>query len=499
MIRPALRNVPRFRTSAGTEAIELAAHAGLTLDPWQAETLVDSLGETSRNTWAAFEVGVIVGRQNGKGSILEARTLAGLNLFDERLILWSAHETKTAFEAFRRVEELFTNVDALRRQVKKVSHANGDEGIELRSGARLRFVARTKGSGRGFSADLVILDEAYALTNDQISALLPTLSSRANPQVWYTSSPPLDGITGEQLYALRKRAQAGDPGLAYFDWGVQGVDLTDLGEVDSDGRPLVDLDDRKLWKATNPSYGIIRSNGSRGITEGFVERERGTMSPVDFARERLGIWPRRIEGASGVIDLDHWRNLADPYAERPSNVVFAVDVNPARTHGVIVACGMLGEAAHVAVVDYRPGTHWIVDRLAGLCRSWDPLAVALDVKGPVGSLLLDLAEVGIEPPEDRDRPGRGTLIVPTAGETAQGFGLFVDAVRESRIRHADDGPLNLAVAGAAVRPLAGGSAWDRKAGADISPLVAATLAHWALAVRSVPDDSQTYDLLSSVY
>jgi hypothetical protein len=494
-----LRNVPRFRTSAGAEAIELAEVAGLTCDPWQCDVLVDSLGETGKGAWAAFEVAVVVGRQNGKGSILEARVLAGLNLFDEKLILWSAHETKTAFEAFRRVEELFTNVDALRRQVKKVSHANGDEGIELRNGARLRFVARTKGSGRGFSADLVILDEAYALTDDQISALLPTLSSRANPQIWYTSSPPLDGITGDQLYRLRKRAQAGDPALAYFDWGVQGVDLADLGELDAAGKLLVDLDDRKLWKTTNPSYGVVRSNGSRGITEGFVERERGTMSPVDFARERLGIWPRKIEGGSGVVDLDHWRTLGDAFAERPRDVVFAADVNPARTHGVIAACGFVDGRAQVAIVDYRPGTHWIVERLATLCKTWDPLAVAIDVKGPVGSLLLDLAEAGIEPPEDRERPGRGTLIVPTAGETAQAFGLFVDAVRDSTMRHADDGPLNLAISGAAVRPLAGGSAWDRKAGADISPLVAATLAHWALHVRSVPDDSQTYDLLSSIY
>lgn len=460
----------------------------------------DSLGETPAGTWSAFEVGLVVGRQNGKGSVLEARVVAGLNLFDEQLILWSAHETKTAFEAFRRVEELFTNFDDLRRRVKKVSHANGDEGIELRNGARLRFVARTKGSGRGFSADLVILDEAYALTNEQISALMPTLSSRANPQIWYTSSPPLDGITGDQLYALRKRAQRGDPSLAYFDFGVQGVDLADLGELGTDGRLLVDLDDRTLWRKTNPSYGIIRSNGSRGITEGFVERERRSMTPVDFARERLGIWPRRIEGGSGVIDLAHWATLADGYAERPTDVVFAVDINPARTHAAIVAVGRGPDGVlRVALVDYRPGTHWVVDRLADLRDRWDPLAIGLDVKGPAGSLLLDLAEVGINPPEDRDRPSRGSLIVPTAGETAQAFGLMVDAVRDSTVRHADDGPLNLAVAGAAVRPLAGGSAWDRKAGADISPLVAATLGHWAYLVRSATDDSQTYDLLSSVY
>ena len=46
-------------------------------------------------------------RQNGKGTILEALELAALFLFpDVRLILHSAHEFKTAAEAFLRVRTL---------------------------------------------------------------------------------------------------------------------------------------------------------------------------------------------------------------------------------------------------------------------------------------------------------------------------------------------------------------------------------------------------------
>ena len=57
--------------------------------------------------WAAFEVGLIVARQNGKGTVLEALELAALFLFpDVRLILHSAHEFKTAQEAFLRVRAL---------------------------------------------------------------------------------------------------------------------------------------------------------------------------------------------------------------------------------------------------------------------------------------------------------------------------------------------------------------------------------------------------------
>jgi hypothetical protein len=74
--------------------------------------------------------------------------------------------------------------------------------------------------------------------------------------------------------------------------------------------------------------------------------------------------------------------------------------------------------------------------------------------------------------------------VPTAPQVAQAFGLFVDAVRQRLLLHSDDNSLNQALAGAVTRALSGGSTWDRgKAGADICPLVAATVAYWAFISR----------------
>ena len=178
-------------SSGAVEAIELAASAGLILDEWQCFALDVALSERADGKWAAFEVGMIVPRQNGKGSILEARELAGLFLFGERLILHSAHEFKTAAEAFLRVKALVDNTDDLRRKVKQIRTSHGDEGIELLDGARLRFVARSRGSGRGFSGDCVILDEAFNLGAEAMGALLPTLSAKPNPQIWYTSSAPM--------------------------------------------------------------------------------------------------------------------------------------------------------------------------------------------------------------------------------------------------------------------------------------------------------------------
>lgn len=90
--RPRLCSLPDSDSvSAGQDAIALASMAGLRLDDWQKFVLVNSLAKAG-DKWAAFEVLCILSRQNGKGAILEARELAGLFLFNEKLIIHTAHE-----------------------------------------------------------------------------------------------------------------------------------------------------------------------------------------------------------------------------------------------------------------------------------------------------------------------------------------------------------------------------------------------------------------------
>jgi phage terminase large subunit-like protein len=219
---PRIRSVPPYASTSGDEAIELCAMAGLYLDPWQQLVLRDSLGEDVNGRWSAFEVGLVVPRQNGKGSLLEARELVGLFLLNENLILHSAHEFKTAQEAFRRIRRLVEETPTLRKQVapRGIKTSHGEEGIELKDGRRLRFVARSTGSGRGFTADLVILDEAYNLPAEAMAALLPTLSARPDPQIWYTSSAGM--AESDWLRKIRRRGMEGtSKRLAYFEWSAE--------------------------------------------------------------------------------------------------------------------------------------------------------------------------------------------------------------------------------------------------------------------------------------
>jgi phage terminase large subunit-like protein len=281
---PRICSVPPSLSSSGRDAVDLAASVGLNLDPWQAFVLDQSLGERGDEKWAAFEVGVIVARQNGKGTILEARELAGLFLFEEQLILHSAHEFKTASDAFRRIRRIVEDSRQFSRRVKQIRTANGSEMIELKSGQRLRFVARSKGSGRGFTADTIILDEAYNLGDQEMAALLPTLSARPNPQVWYASTAgDMDSV---QLGRVRERGVAGnDPSLAFFEWSAE--------ESDDPADPVT-------WAKANPALGIR-------LTEEYIGREHAALAPEAFARERLSIGNYPVDGAAWeVLTHDAW-------------------------------------------------------------------------------------------------------------------------------------------------------------------------------------------------
>jgi phage terminase large subunit-like protein len=292
---PRICSLPAYdKEDSGIRAVTLAGMAGLRLDPWQ--RLVIEAGLRRRGgRWAAFEVALIVARQNGKGSVLEALELAALFLLpDVRLILHSAHEFKTAAEAFLRIRSLVEDHPEFDRQVSRVRTAAGAEAIELKDGKRLRFVARSSGSGRGFTSDLVILDEAYKLGDQEMSALLPTLSARPDPQVWYTSTAGDPGST--QLGRVRERGIAGaDQSLAFMEWSV------DPGAYD----PASPRD----WARANPGLGIR-------ISPEYVEREMAALGPDAFARERLSVgdYPAGDGGRWETISEGDWAACASPGA-----------------------------------------------------------------------------------------------------------------------------------------------------------------------------------------
>jgi phage terminase large subunit-like protein len=460
--QPRVSHLPPFASSTGQEATELCLAAGLSLDPWEQEVLASSLNEREDGKWAAFEVGVVCPRQNGKNEILLARELAGLFLLGERLIIHAAHQFDTSLEAFRRLKEIVENTPDFSRRVKKngIKNSHGEEGIELANGQRIRFRTRTKGGGRGFTGDCVIFDEAMEFPESAHGAILPTLSARSifgDPQVWYTGSA-VDKWThdnGVVFARIRERGHAGeDSSLAFFEWSA---DCDDPQEAESF------LDSPEAWAEANPALGIR-------ISQEHIERERRSMDPRTFAVERLGIgaWPSTDGVDAQVISSETWAALADTKSVLQDPVCLAFDVTPDRSAASIAAAGVNGEGiGHLEIVERKRGTGWVVERLQELIEKWEVSAVIADGSGPAASLFAALDQLDIE------------VTVVNAKEHAQACGTFFDACEDEALRHLDTPELAAAIKGAVKRPLGDAWAWSRKNSTiDISPLVAVTLAHW---------------------
>jgi len=480
VVAPRVRSVPEYSFSSGVEAVELAEQVGLKPDVWQRDAVMDILAEDDAGRWAAFEAGLIVARQNGKGAVLEIVDLADLFLFSagtrDFLAIHTAHEFKTAQEAFRRVLHWVENNDWLRKKVGRVRTSHGEEGIELLSGARLRFLARSGGSGRGFSCDRLTYDEAYDLPDETVAASLPTMSARANPQVIYTSSAPTGSVKSNVLRRVMARGRCEpeekngpprdpDPNLCYIEYSADAK---------------ADLDDEAEWVRANPG------TESGRIQVEFIRKERAAMSEVAFARERLGILDEN-QGAT-VIDLDVWDRQGDELSSPLDPVGFAIDVSPDSAWSSVAVCGRRADQKlHVEVVDRRRGTGWVVDRIEELVASWSPVSVTLDAIGPAGALLPAFAERGI------------SVEVVSMTQYGQACALFKNAVDDGQLFHKKQTGLTAALEAGRKRPLgeAGLWGWHRRDTTDITPLVASTLAVFGFSrgvVAPEPEDTRVFIL-----
>lgn len=460
-VKPAYRSTPQAHDrERAREAIDLAKSVGLELDRAQRGLLYDSLGRDKRGDWVSSEVVNVQPRQNGKTASCEARVLAGLALWGEPSMTWTAHRFTTALESFERLCAYIDGSDELTKQVKKIYRSALNTSIVMRNGAKVRFLARATSMGRGFSSATLILDEALVLNETQIASLLPTRSAVSNGQIWYLSSAPQ--VDSYVLKRLMMRGRAGDaPRMTYVEYCAP------------DG---ADIRDRMAWRAANPAYG-------ERITDEAIEAELAVMSEWDFAIERLGIVELSERREVGPIDLTAWGQSSDPYSQLVDPVTFGVDVAPDGSSSCIAVAGRREDGLlHVEIVDQRPGTAWVVDRLVTLFQQQRPSAVVLDPGSRAGALEMPLAAAGF---------GRGQaypMELVTARELAQASVSLTDDVNDGRVRHLGDDRLTAAVSGARTRPLCGSWTWDRRAStADVSPLVAITLARHGHALAAIED------------
>ncbi len=466
MIEPRYAWRPPCVRSLGADCVAFWEAAGGVVFDWQALVVDGILGLDEDELFASTDDGIDVPRQNGKGVILQmVEAFAAFELGYD-LVMHTAHEFPTAIDHQMRLESFIQNCPDLHARVRErggYRHANGSESINLKSGARIIFKARTKGGGRGYSADLLIWDEAMIIPDRVVGAQKPTTRASRAPhgrKTIYAGSAVDQQVHeyGVTFARMRARGIAEDPRVSWHEWSAP---VDDLSEVTKDL-----LSDMEMARIANPSMddGLI-------IEETVLDEVAGM--PVRTAAVELygiGDWPPLDATASGLFDPDKWASLASEIDL--DEATLSLDVSPLRTWATIMGAKRMEDKIQVGVVDRRAGTGWIVERLLELVDELRPARIVVDERGPAASLLEELEAAGIE-----------VETIDTL-EYTRACGMFFDAVDQGTIEHDGNFAFEAAVRGAAQRSLADAWAWSRKhSRADITPLVAATIAHRAEAAH----------------
>ena len=342
---PSVRIAPEYLKSDGYDAVKLLSIGDLILDPWQSDAMDDWMAISPSGKWVCKTCGLSVPRQNGKTGLLAGRSESGMLMYNET-VLYTAHLQKTATETFEEMANFFDS-PKLRKYIKDIKTALGREQIILKSGAKVKFLARTRNGGRGQHGDLLIFDEAQELDDDAQASFIPAISASLNPQTIYAGTPPDPNITGDVFRRIREKTINGETKAT--SWLEFSVD--EIGDVHN----------QKRWAATNPALG-------RRILLSTIEGESEQMDADTFARERLGWWtPIATERVDYAINKDLWDACVSDESKPEGKTAYGVKFSP--DGSVVSLCGAVIDEngkIRISLIDKRSTgevTQWRADCL----------------------------------------------------------------------------------------------------------------------------------------
>ena len=444
---PSARVAPDYQNSDGMDASRLLSVGGLTLDPWQADTLDDWMGRTPSGRWASTTCGISIPRQNGKTGLVQGRAAAGMLMYNEQVV-YTAHLQKTATETFEELRAFFEH-PKIKKYVKEIKTALGREQIILKSGARIKFLARTRNGGRGQHGDLLIFDEAQELDSAQQASFVPAISASLNPQTIYLGTPPDENAAGVVFRGIRQKALSGQTSKAA--WCEYSV--AEIGDVHN----------RKRWLATNPALG-------RRILISTIETEIEQMAEDTFARERLGWWaPVRQEDKDLAINREDWEACASSEPKPEGKTAFGVKFSPDGAEVCLSGAVIPKDGpARITLIQRKStsaGTRWLADWLNE--RYKKASCVVIDGRNGVDVLVDRLSEVW---------RAKGSLICPKAGEVIASVSLLTNSLSERTVTwYEPQEQLKESACSSVKRKIGGGWGFG---GDDSCPVESCALALW---------------------
>jgi len=444
-------------------AVGRAAQAtGTPLMPWQ-QLVADVGGEVDDSGLYRYPLVVVtVQRQAGKTRLDLAQSVQRC-LQGPRRKVW--HTAQTGQEARKKWGELVDDVltSPLKSAVLgKPKRSAGSEALTFVNGSKLAPHPPTRDGLHGEQSDTNNVDEAWAFDDlqgdDLFQAIVPTQATRAGAQTWVWSTAGDRSSTW--FRKLVERGRAGEPDLAFFEWGIpDDADPMDL-EV------------------------IARHHPAHGFTQTLDSFRRAQVQladkPGEFARAYGNRW---TGGGERVIREAVWLGAQTELVLPEGRPAYGAATNEDGSMSAVVAA-VLDAAGRpwLEVIAHRPGRSWaapfikeLQDRGQGIAiKRWGSSAPVADQLERDGVDLLPMISndyaAGCQDfydrlhdrvPEDADVSVLGTPAAQLVHRRHDGLDAAVDVAGRQKLKD-------------------GGWVWSpTKSTGDISTLEAGTLAAWA--------------------
>ncbi len=457
--------------------------------PWQEWLAIHALELVDGGRFRYRTVVALVGRQNGKTLLTKALALFFLYKLHAQMVIGTAQNLDTSTASWNAAVTDIEENDLLRREFSRTLRGAGNRVLELTGNRTYKVASATRKSGRGLSADLVLMDELREHTDwESWGAVTKTTMAKPGALVWCISNA--GDAKSVVLRHLRTQAHAllGDPDGIAADLELlpgDSLDTTTLGFFEWSAEPDCLTSDREAWAAANPSLGY------GFMTEGSLLSAQKTDPEDVFRTECLCQWV--TARVARPFPDGSWEAGTDKasYMARDGERFFGLDVSSDRKNTSLAVCGMRNDRTwHVEVIQSRQGIGWAMDWLRSRAAA-KPVKLAVQGRGaPVSSYLADLSAIdGLElvAVEGRD-------LGAYCGRFYDGVAACTDDSDAVPIHHRPQPILDDAAAVAQKRG-AGDSAWlwDRQSsGVDIAPLVACTMAFGLATMGRTETRTTTY-------
>lgn len=408
---PTFERVGIYDHSDGPDAVSLFEGYGVRFIPAQSYEMELYLAKNELGESEAITIGLSRPRQNGKS--FAARYYALWCAFVEgKSVLYSAHNGSTTRKMFKFMCDFIEGHGDFHRKLKPsgqgVYKAQGSEGIFLADGTVIEFSTRTNSGARGGTYDVIVVDEAQELTDEQRDAMMPTTiaSESGDPQMIYIGTPPNPKCPGTVFCDLHDRAHADELGDAWWlEWAAK-----EIGDPQDVGR----------WYECNPMMGYR-------IKERAMRNAADTTAPDSFAREYLGWWDSSAGSVQRVISREDWDACRTDAPPESGLMGVGVKFAPDGSRVALAVCLKPGDGKpYVEVVraaSTSRGTRWVAEWLEA--RRDKVASVAVDGKR---------GESTVQALADAHFP-RKAVHVPGSADVAKACAMLVDAVQSGAVEH----------------------------------------------------------------